>query len=365
MGKPEDLTATIDAQEVDRTGALYRVREVPLPPGRLVPEWAISDDAGDIYEAHEAAIDYVVSRHWNSALEVLGRDGGYSELVLLRSQLQDRLATLNREAEQRSARGRLARYLARVIEYESERLGRTSRVGEVLDRNHPDHDVWRWEATPSLVQMWCGHLPDDEPEQVVLRSPFVDALVAQVGENRLVSFNRSLTWQEAALQAEPSIFDFVDDRDEQGLAELVEFRIEVVDQVLREYEILGVAGAYDSGASRHLGLDAEQEEFLRAAVVAIHRVEAQAAGASGAKAGRSWNNVRKTMELELGRSSNYLERVAEKSFTLFGGPAFEKETLSGSGRKGERRTIERYRRFVRVMGAYARAAGLEDLLIPS
>ena len=362
MGKPEDLTATIDAPEADRTDALYHIRRVPLPPGELVPEWAVDKDASDVYEAYGAAIDYVVSRHWNSALEILETEGGYSELVLLRSQLQRRLDALRQEANRRVAAERLKRRVADVVKHEADRLGPASRVGDVLEApNVLEHGVWRWEPHFSGAQVRRGVLPGDEPEQVVIRSAEIDELAAQSGERGRLGLGASWTWEEAVSRTALTVFDRTSELPSarSDLYELLAFRIEVIDQVLREHEVLGRAGPFGSDSTHRIQLDAEQEAFLRAAAAAIIEVEDEARNPSSPATGtRSWSNVRGRIEVALGRSKSYVERVAGKRFVHYGGPAWVRG--EGSGRRTDVEIADTYAQFVRVMKAYVKASGLGE-----
>lgn len=357
---PPRKASRLDAAEADRIAAIYNVRTFPLPPGDLLGEEVFENDQRGTERLDEAA-KRVVAPHWNTAVDLLG-DGaeGYLALVRLRDRLAGRIAEIVHEADQRSIHADIAGSIRQILAHEAERYGSDAQIGDSLaSLTEPaDEDGWWWEPRRSYSQQQLP-VAGAPPVLFALRSTYLDGLVATYEwefNDTLVEFEREWTWSRALnrataneAQAERARLGG-DDR----AHELAEFRLRVVEQVLMEHEVLGHVDEFGTGAHRRVMLTPEQTTFLDAALTAIAEVEVDAEDPSNRRR-RSWSNVSGRMADETGWSPGTLERIAEESFTLFGGPAFVKQEARGSGPLPRPEEIERYELFRRVMQAYDRA----------
>ena len=350
----------IDSKEAARTDAIYDVRRMPMPPGDLWPD--------DESLSDEERFDFVASRHWNAAVALLDDGAGYANLVQLLARLEHHLAEHDDEERRASAERRLYRYVGQIIESESERLGATAQVGEVLEPSRaPDHDLWRWEPRLSWAQTQSGPMPGTKPERVALRSSVVDDLVAQGDRiDHMVEFDRDATWQELLDDHDAMRFVYelgpnAAERKAERVRRLVEFRRQIVSQVLREVEILGHVGYYDPGAlgptsHGHVDLDDDQQTFLDAALASLQEMREEIERHGAVQSGRlSWANVRKRIEDKTGWDTKTVEGIAEEKFVLNGRPAFVKGVGRGSGPFERKDEQGRFLQFVELMSLHRRA----------
>jgi hypothetical protein len=363
----------LDAAEAERIAAVYDVRSFPLPPGDLLGDTVFDNDQRGTDLFDEAA-KQAVAPHWNSAVYLLRGPDGYIALVRLRDRLAGHIAGIVREADQRSIRASIARSVGRILASEAERHGSDTAIGASLDGLplSAHGNGWSWEPRRSWPQEEGAEeggaeeegaeeegtvVPYSPPALFALRSAYLDALVAaSESEHRdtFVEVQRDWTWARALSAASSAESRFSRKGFGTDVVDLAEFRLKVVEQVLREHELLGHVDEFGTGAHRRVELTSEQTAFLDAALAAIAEVEADAEDPSN-KRRRSWSNVNGRMSDKTGWHLSTLERIAEKSFTLFGGPAFVKQEERGSGPLPRGEEAERYRRFCTVMEAYGQA----------
>ena len=345
----------LDKAEADRIAEAHDIRTYPVPPRKLLSERP--QDSDD----YDGLLDRAVAPHWNSAVDLL-RAGpeGYLALTRLRDRLADESSRLGREGEQVSLPAEIARRVHRVLSYEAERYGAESTLAaSIPDRPEASGMLWwSWEPRWSLDQEHAPISFDDPPALFVLRSPDIDGLVSEyAGTGTLVEFERDTTWASNLSRVSDAGLWYSDvSALSRYVDELVEFRLKVVEQVLREHEVLGHVQEFGEGEPRRAVLSDEQTTFLDVALAAIGAVEAEVDDpTSPAKGRRSWSNVSAKMHDKTGWSGNRLEGIAQNDFGLFGGPAFVKREGRGSGPLTRAEEADRYALFCRVMRAYDRA----------
>ena len=352
----------VDAAEADRIATVYNVRSYPAPPFGLLTE------APRDYEQDEELTRRDAAPHWNSAVDLI-RQGvdGYLALVHMRDRLAAHLAELTHQERQVSLPAEIDYVVRRILIYESKRHGPDATLEDSLEGDLPLGDTrWSWELRFSSAQVDGPEVLDEPPALLALRAPEVDRLVAEYegwDAQSLVEFERGATWAQCIeKQSNGEVWRILGVRGpDPDVVQLVEFRLKVVEQVLREHEVLGHVDEFGAGARRRLAPSSDQTSFLDAAVAAIEAVEAEASDATSAETGRqSWANVSAKMTIATGWSTGRLERFAERDLTLFGGPAFEKREGRGSGPLPRGEEAERYARFCRVVRAYDRARSAID-----
>ncbi len=347
----------LDAAEADRIAAAYKVRTFPLPPGDLLGDEVFEIDEQGV-ERHDEAAKRVVAPHWNAAVDLLG-DGaeGYLALLRLRDRLAGRVAEFVREADQGSIRAEITSSVRQILSHEAKRYRPDLTIGDALAGATPpaDNAGWWWEPRLSYRQQQFP-VAGAPPAIVALRSTYLDGLVSTYEwefKDTLVEFEREWKWSRALQRAtanEAQAERAMRDRDDR-VHELAEFRLRVVEQVLREQELLGYVTEFDVGEVRHVALDDEQAEFVRAALAAIRSVEANSA--KGKAPAATWDAVQKQITAtDSTWGSHRIERVA----TTLG--AFER--LRGSARPTNNQIRDRYERFRERIVALTASAGAEE-----
>lgn len=308
---------------------------------------------------YDDVVQELVSPHWNSAVDILKGGDGYQTLCLLRDKLADRLSEHDRRVALESLPGMLAPWVQGILDHELKTHGRRASLGDSLDQPSSPSRPWAWEQAWSQGQHHGGYVADAKPAMLTLRSPYLDDVLKTDEERQVLrqrfAFDRNSTWAEALQSVKKSavLYRRLPSGQSLRLRDLIGFRLEVTDHVLREYELLGHVGTFEEGQRRAIVLSAEQETFLNAALDAIAAAEADAANPKAAHKGRlSWSNVRGRMSLAVGWDTTRLENFAESEFRLFGGPAFEKQEGRGRGPLPRDEERARYERFCRVMRAY-------------
>lgn len=342
----------LDAAAADWIASVYDVRTFPLPPGDLLGEIVFENDQHG-YDLFDEAAKRAVAPHWNSAVDLLRGADGYLALVRLRDRLASYVAGIVREADQRSIRASIARSVGRILAHEAERHGADTEIGTALDGWLPSgDDEWQWEPRRSQGQEEGTVVPATPPALFALRSAYLDALVAaSENENRdmFVEVQRNWTWDRALSAASSTESRFSRNAFGTGtnVVDLAEFRLKVIEQVLREHELLGHVDEYGAGGGRRVALDEEQVVFVQAALSAIHAVESEVA--DGIASAPSWDAVRKRIGDETGWGTTRTERAATKL------GAYEKHV--GSGRPTADQVRSRYEQFRERVVALADPAG--------
>lgn len=342
----------LDAAEADRIAAVYDVRSYPVPPGELLTEQ--TEDYGHYDELFERA----VAPHWNAAVGLLrsGADG-YLALVRLRDRLAGHVAAVVHTSDEQSALAALARSVRRVVAREAERHGLDAVIGTSLDDRPPSatEDGWWWEPRRSWGQEEGTVVPDSPPAFFVLRSAYLDTLASKTDSEQgdiFVEVQRGWTWGRALGRATSTEGRFSRQRSGLGtdVADLAEFRLKVVEQVLREHELLGHVAEFGVGGDRRVRLSDEQADFVRAALAAVRFVEAEVD--RGEASAPSWDAVQKQITAD---DESWKSKRSERVATELG--AFEKG--EGSGRPTDAQVRARYEQFRGRVMALARAAGAD------
>ena len=236
------------AAEAARLVALCDLRSLPVPSANLLTESPRDED-------HYADLaERVVVVHWNSAVSVLDGGAGHADLLKLRDRLALHLREIEDQIDRWSSRDLVVSYVESVVAHEADRYGEDAVVEEAVSGDgaeRPSGEEWWWEFERPEWQSPVG-----PPEFVRLRSPALDRLIPVSDlpwpspkdwpASYYVTFGRGSTWRDCANRfkgwSRPRRRD-QDDADRDILkAELVEFRLRVVERVLWEHEVLGHVG---------------------------------------------------------------------------------------------------------------------------
>ena len=333
-------------QEADRLAANRRFRVIPTPPGDVL----VRDPQDDL--DYREVIAETVAPHWNSAVAMLasGTDG-YLALVTLRDRLKGRLAEERRGDELDDLLDHIRARVLAVLRKEADAHGaETNLLASSLALSQgSDHkwvsayrtaDVATTQADPP--SLYCLH-----DAETLARVADYKALLGPHGfdESRtLTQFDRDATWASCIGQVAQRLRLFKRSTAWEARAEVVQFRLSVIDQVLREHEVLGYVGVYGE-SPRLVELDDEQETFLRAALRALKLVDKK-------KDKPTWFAIQTEMQWLTGRSRNWLERVAQDRFNAF-------EKGSERGRLPAHKEKARYKLFRQQIERWARVADVE------
>lgn len=206
----------------DRADQFVNIRTLPRPPLYLQE---------DAYSSEQAVA--LVAPHWNSAVEVLeSGPSGYSALVQLHDRLVGHLQSVTETASWLESRSVLLDRVLDALHQEMHEHGADTEVYASLGENPATGELaeWRWMVEKGRYVL----------ERV---GRYVDEIwrdhASRIQRYRVVYPHE--TWGDA-LSRTTSAYE----RTEQRLIpldhrrDLVRFRLEVMEQVLKEYELLGL-----------------------------------------------------------------------------------------------------------------------------
>ena len=258
-------TNAVSPLEADRLAEGRRLRTIAQLPGSLLPDNPRDNDH------YDDLVNGVTAPHWNSAVALLqSGPQGYLALLQMRDRLDKHLEKEQRVYERADVTRRVAVRVCQIAQAEAKRYGgATTLYASFRDERDTTGD---WEWTPDSSGLSFGQLPRpaDMPDRYCLTDAEVSGLLGQYDAlqdrdsppfpRSLLSFDPEYTWGDFERVAAGHCRRPTDDWRERR-TDLIEFRLSVVEQVLREHEVLGYVGEYGE-SPRPVELDEEQEEKL-------------------------------------------------------------------------------------------------------
>ena len=242
-----------------------------------------------------------------------------------------------------------------IVREEASRHGADSTIASSLRSREPSTEPWDWAQKASVLNLSFSESNRSVPSWYRLEDPEVARLLAEYDEiqdldskpfpDGLVSFSGEATWAGCERVSTGLTWHYSKQATEEWRerrVELTEFRLAIVEQVLREHEVLGYVGVYGE-SPRQVELGDEQETFLNAALRALKQVDAR-------KLKPSWFAIQGAMSQGTGMSRNKLERIASDLH------AFVK--ASEGTRPSAQEINDRYELFRRQVERHAREAGI-------
>lgn len=303
------------AEAADVLATDLDIRGIPLPPAHLlrvrtqkVPKEAVG-----------AAAEAFVLPHWNFAVELINQGGaGYSALLNMRTRLKEHWDRVDRRERQVEAQ-RIGVHNVRVFLFDEAALyGANMTLRESLEPLAPpdeqDKDGWYWQHAQSALTAPVSISGDFGCRTFALRTPGHEGASDSRSEDfytprSVREFHPEATWVDCIKHVE----DFEDVTlhgiDSEELS-VISFRLEIIEQVLREHEVLGFVGEIKTGdgSPPHISLSEERRSFVRAALKAIPKVESDVD--AGIRRFRSFTAVLEEVELILGWGNTRFKRVA-------------------------------------------------------
>lgn len=266
------------SEAADRLEQHLGIRSLPRPPGYLLRNYRDAWLTGSLAPTRTQPIEpfpkfidgrlhpvlEYVAPHWNEAVRMLNSGGewlgvseyGYSSLVQMRDRLQDHLKKADAESAPLEAQSVLLERSRWAFWREFDEYGPDAKVAATLGDEPAQRDgsVWRWVKEDPW--MYVLHLDegDDEEHHDVFWNHFLE-LWKKYGRS-IMTFRKAFvndTWRDAVHRAEGGFEDA-----EERLAPLnrlrsvLRFRKGVIEQVLKEHEILGYVEELRPGVQRPL-----------------------------------------------------------------------------------------------------------------
>ena len=235
---PKKVKATDKGVKALQRISNYAGRQYFALPHRLV-----SDS-----KKYKETFDRLVQPHWNQMVGLLNEQGGYGELLTLRSRIQERLDTAEEQHNKNEMILRGYQMAMHLLASESRHYGLDHTLRETLghiELNNSTPNHWTWGV------VYTSDEPlDDLPSSDHFYSPRVTDLyksffAADAFPEYLYPIQGSKTWREMIEETNTSL-KLYSDKDEnlEGLIDILRLRLNVLHAVLHGYELLGKAEKY-------------------------------------------------------------------------------------------------------------------------
>jgi len=221
------------AEVADRVDRAVELRALPAPPLCMTPSFSVDSRADDVE---------VAALHWNQVVRRLRPDGsGYTALVQMRERLEARGQRVRSQADALDAALEPLLSLPGALSEAEERYGHGTVISWTLTgAAMAPTDGWYWVDLGEGV-----HVMELDPDVVV---DFDEAAYARTRPVRTAG--PGTTWGEMAERA----WDVVDQVGARAVraqseSDVYDFRLRIVEQVLREYEVFGYVDEFEPDPS--------------------------------------------------------------------------------------------------------------------
>ena len=198
---------------------------------------------------HKKVYDEVLEPQWNQVVSVLDQGRGYGNLLTMIGRLQEKLKIYEDRYQKEEKLLNRFQMAFDLFGYEANEYGLDARVGESLGKTKPKAsypDWWNWKVM--LTGSGMGNKPLTVKHIYIpqLTRVFMQTYNADKIPDFVTPVKGEDTWREVIEKTERRGKMHEDlAQNYQRVVEIIKFRIEVIEAVLHEYEILGTVGAYE------------------------------------------------------------------------------------------------------------------------
>ena len=219
-----------------------------------LPHRLVSDS-----KKYKETFDRLVQPHWNQMVGLLNEQGGYGELLTLRSRIQERFDTAE---EQHNKSEKILHGYQMALDLlisESKYHGPDN-----ILRNTLGHDklinskpkYWTWGVVYMSDEPFDDLQKSDHFYSPRVTDLYKSFFAADAFPEYLYPIKGSKTWREMIEETKTSL-KLYSDKDEnlEGLIDILRLRLNVLHAVLHEYELLGKAEKYQLIAEKEVKAD--------------------------------------------------------------------------------------------------------------